>query len=559
MLRDYQHKLKNDAYASWNAGARNILLVSPCGSGKTVTMQSITDDCQGFTMSIAHRRELVGQISMAAATVGVYHRIIAPDNVVKLIIALHIKKFGRSFVHPNATHMIASVQTINARIEQLRPIIRQCRLWNMDEGHHIRFDNIWGACVAEFINAWGAGYTALAQRGDKKALGRRYDAEAGEWTGGGVFDALVLGPTVQELINIRHLVPFIIYGPQISSIDTTNVPVTASGDYSPVRLSQEARRSSITGDVVRDYLRFTPGKIGATFCVDVGIAEETTQAFQQAGVPAALITDRTPPQLRSDIMSDLAAGILKQVANVDILGEGVDVPVLEVVSLARPTESLQTYTQQVGRVGRTAIEIGKEWGVIIDHVKNVERHGPPWKPAAHSLDAPERKKRNAMLDPDEVPIRTCPKCWRLSESWSQTCVHCGYTPAPQLRDRPEMVEGDLILYTPDLLGRLTGEANRIMGAPKLPVTSGPAAVAGARVMWADRVEAQENLRDAIAWWAGVQRDVHGRSDRESYVRFYRLFGTDVLTAQTFGAGQANKLSGMIWENIGKDVDERQIT
>lgn len=428
----------------------------------------------------------------------------------------------------------------------------------MDEAHHIQRDNIWGRCVAEFINAYGVGYTAFAQRGDRRALGRHIiDPNTGE-RASGVFDDLVLGPEVQELIDLGHLVPFIIYGPQISAIDTTNVPVTASGDFSPSKLSQEARKSSITGDIVRDYLRFTPGKIGATFCVDVGMAEETTAAFQQAGVPAALITDKTPDEARFDIMADLRTGLKKQVVNVDILGEGVDVPVLEVVSLGRPTESEQTYRQQVGRVFRPAPAIGKTHGVIIDHVKNVERHGPPNRPAAHSLHAPDRKRRGAMPDPDEVPIRTCPQCWRLSEAWGPTCVHCGFTPKAVLRDRPELVEGDLFLYTPELLARLSKEAKRIVGPPKLPVSAGPAAVAGMQNMWPDRAEAQLELRDAMAWWAGVQRDAHGRSDRESYVRFMRLFGTDVMTAQTLGAKQARALYDMIWKDIGNDVDKHQL-
>lgn len=539
MLRPYQQKIKSDTYQSWNDGHRNVLVTSPTGSGKTVTMQSITDDFVGMTMSIAHRRELVGQISLAAAKVGVYHRIIAPDKITRLIVELHVKEFGRSFVHPNANHMVASVQTINARIDDLRPIIQQCVLWNMDEAHHIRHDNIWGRAVAEFTKAYGVGYTALAKRGDGKALGR---------TAGGVFDALVIGPEVRELMDAGYLVDYLIYGPQISAIDTSNVPVTASGDYSPVKLADAAKRSTITGDIVRDYLRFGAGKIGATFCVDVGMAEEVTAAFKAAGVPAALITDKTDDASRFDIMADIRTGMLKQVVNVDILGEGVDVPVLEVVSLGRPTESEQLYRQQVGRVLRPAP--GKDFGIIIDHVKNVERHGPPDRPCAHSLGAPEKRSKRERRDPDEIPIRTCPKCWRVSESWSQRCMHCGYEAPVQPRDRPDEVEGDLLLYTPDLLARLRGEAERIMGPARLPVNAGPAAVAGVRKTWEARREAQEELRDAIAWWAGAQRDLYGRSDRESYVRFMRLFGVDVATAQTLGAGEAEKLRDLIWKDIG---------
>jgi DNA repair protein RadD len=549
MLRDYQHKLKNDLYRSWWAGNRNVLLVSPTGSGKTVTMQSITGDCQESTWSIAHRRELVGQISLALARVGIYHRIIAPDVIIRMIVDLHVKEFGQSFVHPNSNHFVASVQTINARLEQLKPLIEQCKLWNMDEGHHIRADNLWGRTIAEFKNAYGAGYTALAQRGDRKGLGRHC---------GGVFDDLVIGPPVRLLMDQGHLVDYIVYAPQISSIDVSNIPVTATGEYSQPKLSSEAKRSTITGDTVQSYLRFAPGKIGATFCVDVGIAEETTAGYIAAGVPAALITDKTPDKLRFEIMADVRTGLIKQVSNVDILGEGVDVPVLEVVTLARPTASEQLHRQQMGRVLRPAPERGKSHGIIIDQVKNIETlKCPPDKPGNHSLDAVERKKRNALNDPDEIPTHTCPACHRFFESWQPTCIHCGHLPAPALRDRPELVEGDLLLYTPDLLARLTGEIERLKGPPRLPISAGPAAVAGARVNWSETQTAQVDLSNAIAWWAGVQRHI-GRSDREGYIRFYRTFGVDVATAQTLRAGPARLLYDQIWKDIGDDVDSRQL-
>jgi DNA repair protein RadD len=555
MLRTYQQKLKDMVYSLWNAGNRNVLAVSPTGSGKTRTMQSIIADCTGMTMSIAHRRELVGQISLALAAVGCYHRIIAPEKTVKLIIALHVREFGRSFVHPSANHMVASVQTIMARLDQpeLLKLILQCQLWNMDEAHHIQDLNLWGRCTAEFKNAWGAGYTAFAGRGDRRALGRKTEERP---NGNGIFDAMAIGPSIEELIDLGFLVPCVIYGPPLSSIDTTGVPITASGDYSQDKLSKAARKSTIVGDVVQHYHRFAAGKICATFCVDVGIAEDTTAAYLASGVPTALITDKTPDDVRFDIMADIRCGLLKQVVNVAILGEGVDIPVLEGVVLGKPTESEQDYRQMVGRVMRP--HPGKTHGIIIDSVRNVERHGPPHRPPNHSLDAPGKRARGALRDPDEVPIRTCPACWRTSESWSYTCAHCGHTPPPMLHSRPEQVEGDLILYTPDLIDRLYGAANAVMGPPRLPISAGPAAVAGARTMHHDRADAQASLRDAMAWWAGVQRDVYGRSDTESRIRFYRKFGVCVATAQGLGATPAIKLNDLIWEDIGHDVDRNQL-
>jgi DNA repair protein RadD len=549
MLRDYQQKLMNDVFASWNAGNRNVLAISPTGSGKTRTMQSIVDLFKGFTMSIAHRRELVGQISLALAMAGVYHRIIAPDPIIKLIVMIHMRKLGRSFVHPNANHMVASVNTIVSRIEQLRDLILQCQLWNMDEGHHIRADNLWGRAVKEFKNAWGAGYTALGQRGDGKALGR---------VGGGVFDSIVIGPGIRELIDRGFLCDYIVYAPQLSSIDVSDVPITASGDYSQPKLSDAAKRSTITGDIVRDYLRFAPGKRGITFCVDVGNAEEVTAAFIQAGVPVALVTDNTGDKARDDAVSDLGTGLIKQFVNVNIAGEGLDIPAVEVVSLGRPTASEQMHRQQIGRVLRPCPEIGKTHGIINDHVKNIETlRCPPDKPGNHSLDAISRATRSTR-DPDEIPIHTCPACWRMWEGWSQGCPHCGHTPAPVLRDRPELVEGNLLLYTPDLLLGLMSDIERVAEPPKLPVYAGTAAVIGRRNSWADQQDALAELKDGMSWWAGVQLHVYGRSDTEMRVRFYRLFGMDSLKAQALGATQARALNNKIWEDIGNDVDRHHL-
>ena len=45
----------------------------------------------------------------------------------------------------------------------------------------------------------------------------------------------------------------------------------------------------------------------------------------------------------------------------------------------------------------------------------------------------------------------------------------------------------------------------------------------------EKIEAQQRLREAIEQWAGIQRH-KGRSDQESYKRFYYAAGTDVLSA-----------------------------
>ncbi|MFW2011210.1 DEAD/DEAH box helicase, partial [Acinetobacter nosocomialis] len=92
---------------------------------------------------------------------------------------------------------------------------------------------------------------------------------------------------------------------------------------------------------------------------DVDAAKETADAFRAAGVPAEVITGETPELERAAIMRRFRNRQVLQLVSVDILGEGTDVPAVEVVSMARPTQSYGLYVQQFGRALR--LMDGKDW------------------------------------------------------------------------------------------------------------------------------------------------------------------------------------------------------
>ena len=99
-LRPYQREIKDDIYAAWAGGALNALAVLPTGAGKTVTFSDILHDHAGASCAIAHRQELVAQISLALARDRVRHRIIGPKNVVKLCVNIHMQEVGVSYYDP---------------------------------------------------------------------------------------------------------------------------------------------------------------------------------------------------------------------------------------------------------------------------------------------------------------------------------------------------------------------------------------------------------------------------------------------------------------------------
>lgn len=513
----------------------------PTGGGKTVCFAYAIANHPGGAVAVAHRSELVSQMSLALAREGVRHRVIGPASLQRSIARLHMAELQRLFVDPGARCAVAGVDTL-VRMDKSDPWFAQVSLWVQDEAHHVLLDNKWGDACAMFPNARGLGVTATPVRADGKGLGRHAD---------GIMDAMVVGPTMRELIERGYLCDYRVFAPP-SDIDLTQVTVSASGDYSPPKLKAARRQSHITGDVVEHYLRIARGKLGITFDTDVESATDTATAFRAAGVPAEVVSSKTPDELRVDILRRFRSRQLLQLVNVDLFGEGFDLPAIEVVSMARPTQSYGLFCQQFGRALRPME--GKDRAIIIDHVGNVLRHGLPDAYREWSLDRRERRSRNAPLD--AIPVRTClnPECLSVYERVYKQCPFCGTEVVPAGRTAPEMVDGDLHELDPATLRALRGEKARIDGDAVVP-HGAAAAVAGAvrRTHW-ERQQAQKPLRDAIALWAGWQNSL-GRADSEVYRRFFFKFGVDVMSAQVLGAREATELT----ERVSAELARNSVT
>jgi len=536
-LYGFQEQLENNVYARWACGHRNVLAVAPTGSGKTVFFSDVISKTLGGVCAIAHRQELVGQMSLSLAKFGVRHRIIGPVNVIKMINQLHVYVLGKSFYEPSAPVAVAGVNTLVRRGHSLRNWLPQVKLWIMDEAHHVLRDNVWGKAVDMFPNALGLGVTATPCRADGAGLGSHAD---------GVFDEMVVGPTGRELIDQGFLADYRIFAPP-SDINFDNVKISkTTGDYVKNQMVAATKNSHIIGDIVGHYLRIAPGALGITFVPSVEIAEDTASKFNSAGVPSVVVSAKTPDIERQKIMRRFSAGDIKNLVNVDLFGEGFDLPKLSVVSMGRKTESYSLYCQQFGRPLRK--DDGKTHGIIIDHVGNVMRHGLPDGPQDWSLDRRERKR--AKPDPDLVPTRTCITCTAVYESWSKVCPYCGMVWIPMERATPEQVEGDLEELDPTVLHAMRSEINRVdIDAGTFKQRMERAGQSGIVINSAaknhrERQAMQGILRGNIAQWAGNHKHT-GRTYSEIYTRFWREFGTDIMTAQTLGASAAETLNNKL--------------
>lgn len=548
-LRPYQAEDKAKIYNAWNSGAKNVLLVEATGAGKTVIFSEIMKEHVGASCAIAHRQELVSQISLALARDGVRHKIIGPKKVVRLCVNNHMDELGVSYYDPSSPVAVAGVDTLVRRYDELKHWLNSVTLWVQDEAHHVLKGNKWGKACAMFPNAKGLGVTATPRRADGKGLGRHAD---------GLFDVMVEGPSMRELINAGYLTDYRIFAPKTKDLDFTNVAISKkTGDLIPAQQKTAFKKSNkIIGDIVDHYLRHARGKLGITFVPGVDIAIDVAKAYNDSGVPAAVVSAKTSDADRISILRRFKNRELLQLVNVDLFGEGFDLPSISVVSMARKTKSYGLYVQQFGRGLR--LMDGKTEAIIIDHVGNVDPdiggHGLPDARQSWTLD--RREKRGKSKPTDVIPVRTCLECFSVYERTHHQCPYCGTIPVPGGRSRPEQVDGDLTELDVATLAAMRGEVDRVNLHPEafraelqgkyVPVIGQMAQV---KIHARDQAT-QEALRASIAWWAGLQR-AHGRDDRESYKRFYFMFGVDVMTAQTLKTADAIELAGRINEHLGE--------
>lgn len=565
LLRDYQSSLKNKVQDAWHA-YRALLAVLPTGGGKTVVFSSIIHDHNGAAAAVVHRKEILSQISCSLAQLDVKHRVIAPPETVTMIRRKHLKKFGKSYIDPHVKCGVISVQTLTSKSSlkdaQLQRWIKQLTLCVFDEGHHYIKQGIWGKAVELVTNAKILGVTATPERADGNGLGVAAE---------GFYELLIEGPTTQWLIDQGYLARFVYKAPR-TDLNMDNLPVTANGDINTRVLRKRTVESHLVGDVIKHYLDHAAGKQAIAFASDVETANEIAEGFNANGVIACALSGKTDQRERDQKIDDFENRRITILVNVDLFDEGFDVPGVECVIMARPTLSLSKYLQMVGRALRPqyapgpltireerlrAIAAGpKPNAIIIDPVRNWERHGMPNWPRKWLLASRESGVRSKSSD--LIQQRICNACTQPYEAFYKICPYCGEpAPLPGGRSLPQQVEGDLIELDADGMAALfekvrranmsDEEYERDQLARHIPPVGRPADM--------KRFKAAKHrrgiLKELMAWWFGMQP--LDRSLSEKQRRFYHRFGVDVGTAMTLKADETDALIDLIKNRFTEDL------
>lgn len=564
-LRDYQKDVYDKIIDSF-ARVRVVLAVVPTGGGKTVIFSKLIHDWdRGAKMAVVHRKEILGQISLSLGALEVKHRVIAPSATIRRIRRRHVKKYGRSYIDERADCAVASVQTLASKRAgedpEIRRFVNQVRLGVFDEGHHYTNAGHWGRAVDMLDEARLLFVTATPERADGKGLHEAAD---------GYIEEMIEGPTVGWLMDQGYLCKYKYFCPE-TDLDVSGIAVTASGDFNAKALRARVVDSNLIGDVVSHAKRFADGMKTIVFSTDVETADEQARAFNLSGVKAMGLSGETDDGVRDNAVDDFEFSDLEKLVNVNLFDEGFDVPGAVAAIHARPTESLAKYMQINGRVFRpiyakgydlktregrlAAIANGpKPYAVIIDPVKNWERHGLPDWPRDWNIHG---RKGGGSGPGDTITQRICLSCTQPYPAYLSPCPYCGAVHEPGGRSEPAQVDGDLAeldvealralfdaqrdaeMTAQDYERKLIGDHVPPIGRPRL-IKRHEAAKYRRQV-----------LRNFVAWWVGMQPKE--RSLAEKHRRFYHRFGVDIATAFTLDEAATDQLIETIKTKFNKDL------
>jgi superfamily II DNA or RNA helicase len=410
-LRDYQIKVVDEINTFLETGKKSVMLVSPTGSGKTLTA---TDIVKSFVekgqrvLFIIHREPLVSQTVETLHNYGI-------ESVGYL-------KAGFPHATDSDSVIVASIQTL-AR----RDYPENIDLVVFDETHTTSF---WDT-AKDLISYYSqAPVMALSKVKFLHLTATPYRLKRKEYFGNHV-EVIVQAPHIGQLIKRGYLVTARHFGYDGLN-DFSKLETGSDGDYKKSQVAAVCKEPEYNKAVVNKFLDFCPDRKAISFAASVEQSLLLTHLLNEAGIKAEQIQAETPTELRYQIFERLKTGETQVLSSVGTLTEGFDEPSIEAVILARPTKSLALLIQMCGRGLRLFPD--KKDCYLLDFGENFKRLG--------RVDT----KRKISLCP-QPPSNTesekkCPQCQAVINNFCKICPECGYVfPGGERDDDEVFIEG----------------------------------------------------------------------------------------------------------------------
>ena len=353
-LRDYQQEVV-DIINTIDPGSYLVVLAT--GLGKTVIFSHLKR--KGRILVLAHREELLHQAKekyeMAGATVGIEQAANESE--------------GEDIV-------VASVQSLKNRLDKFDP--EEFDMVITDEAHHATAPT-YRLIYDYFKPRLNLGFTATPNRDDGVGLGE-------------IYDKIIYNKDLRWGIENDYLVDITAKKVNIG-YDISQV-ARRMGDYAPGELEKAMNQNKINGAIKEVYDELAVGKT-LIFAVSV---EHSNSIAEILGDKAISVVGDT--QNRDQIVEDFKNGDKYDcMVSCNVFLEGVDIPNVETIIVARPTSNSSLYTQMVGRGLR--LYPGKERLLLIDLVGTTGRAALCTAPTLIGLDiesVPDNRKEEIVGD-----------------------------------------------------------------------------------------------------------------------------------------------------------------
>lgn len=298
------------------------------------------------------------------------------------------------------------VQTLTRRVDKLpTPSVIL-----VDEAHHALAKS-YQRILKQFSEAIVLLFTATPHRTGRVQLDQ-------------IADDIIVGQSIHKLTEKGFLAPFRYFQPP-GDFDSKLLKRGSTGDFTNESM-QEAMSTKIFGHIVKQYKRIASGMQAVVYTYSIDSAIKIAAEFNSEGISAIEVDGTTSKEKRDLAVRKFREQEIKILVNVNLFTEGVDLPNVDCVIMARPTASLALYLQFSMRClnprpGKTAI--------IIDHVNNFKSFGYPdddrdWKQAIKS----GKQKSKSLLTDSGISIVTCDYCFavvKASEVKNGKCPICG--------------------------------------------------------------------------------------------------------------------------------------
>jgi DNA repair protein RadD len=253
------------------------------------------------------------------------------------------------------------------------------------------------------------GYTATPWR-----LGGGHLTECGLFTDV-AFDMGKMEP-FNWLLDQGYLLPIV--SPKTDTILDTEGLHKRGGDFIEKEMQVAFDKSELTESIVRESIRMGAKRHSwLAFCSGIEHAENMAECFNMYGIETAAVHSKMKGD-RDKIIRAFQHGDIKCVTNNGVLTTGFDHPALDMIIMARATDSATLWVQMCGRGTRPVYVEGfdlksqegrlasiansqKQNTLLLDFARNTKRNGPINDPLI------PRKKGSGKGD---APVKECPEC-----------------------------------------------------------------------------------------------------------------------------------------------------